>query len=658
MIRSVSIKFIAFVLAACFLVCGLASVIGTMAVGRAGLYDFTAEEVLYNELKPEAQAIAVRCLQAYTTAALGGCGQEAVNTLLGDLSAEAQGHWGACVVDGSKVLWSKEGLKSTGCTFEFDLAVDYYTLEANGRPVGEVVERAADGSEVTHPVFMQHSPEFSVVVQLSSADAANGQWPMLELLYEGRYWLIAMCVVSLLLFAAFFVYLCCVSGRSPGSATVRASGLNRLPLDLYTALLAGLGALVLNTGRTLMMRSCSSSIQNSTLIIAAAGTTALSLLVLAFFFALAAQLKTRGGFWWRNSLIVRIVLLTGKCIRWCFRGSVHIISLLPVLWQWLLVTGIPLGALVLLLALDSNRHSLITYGIWVMAFLLLALVGYGGYAFGILLRGIRRMSKGDLKHSVNTRYLIGPFQDFGQRLNSLSEAAMLAAESQVRSERMKTELITNVSHDIKTPLTSIINYVDLLSKPHGQQEQEQYLEVLNRQSLRLKRLIEDLIELSKASSGNLPVELAPLDATEVIRQALGEFSEKLSRRELIPIFDLPDRPVMIMADGRLVWRVLSNLLGNAVKYAMTGTRVYLDLTRSEGQVFLSVKNISAQQLGISAEELLERFVRGDTARNTEGSGLGLNIAKSLMEIQQGHLQLKLDGDLFKVTLIFPEAVPE
>jgi signal transduction histidine kinase len=218
---------------------------------------------------------------------------------------------------------------------------------------------------------------------------------------------------------------------------------------------------------------------------------------------------------------------------------------------------------------------------------------------------------------------------------------------------MKTELITNVSHDIKTPLTSLINYVDLLQKPHTEQEETAYLEVLSRQSLRLKKLIDDLMEMSKASTGNLTVDITDIDVTEAVNQALGEFSGKFAKARLIPVFSSPEEQIMMKADGRLVWRVLSNLLGNAVKYAMPGTRIYIDTARTGGQVLISIKNISAEPLNVSSEELMERFVRGDASRNTEGSGLGLNIAKSLMEVQKGQLSLLVDGDLFKVTLLFP-----
>ena len=220
---------------------------------------------------------------------------------------------------------------------------------------------------------------------------------------------------------------------------------------------------------------------------------------------------------------------------------------------------------------------------------------------------------------------------------------------------MKTELITNVSHDIKTPLTSIINYVDLLDKPHTQEQEKAYIEVLSRQSLRLKKLIDDLMEMSKASTGNIQVEIGKIDAVEAVNQALGEFADKLTAAGLTPVFRQSEENVYLLADGRLLWRAMSNVLSNAVKYALPGTRLYVDVSAVEDKAVISFKNISGAKLNISAEELMERFVRGDSSRNTEGSGLGLNIAKSLMELQKGQLQLLVDGDLFKVTLVFPRA---
>ena len=321
--------------------------------------------------------------------------------------------------------------------------------------------------------------------------------------------------------------------------------------------------------------------------------------------------------------------------------------MLPLIWQWLLVGGCML--LLLLLSFTTGRVF------WVLAAVAVCAAGvcYGANYFGILLRSTQRMREGDLSTQVDKRHMLGAFRVFATELNGLAGVAMVAAQKQLNSERMKTELITNVSHDIKTPLTSIINYVDLLQTPHSPEDEKMYLEILARQSARLKKLIEDLIEMSKASTGNIQTEITRVNAVEAVNQALGEFMDKLEAAQLIIVYDPPKDEVPMYADGRLVWRAMSNLLSNAVKYAMPGTRLYVDIASMNGRVMISFKNVSRDALNVRAEELMERFVRGDASRNTEGSGLGLNIAKSLMELQNGELQLLVDGDLFKVTLIFP-----
>ena len=342
-----------------------------------------------------------------------------------------------------------------------------------------------------------------------------------------------------------------------------------------------------------------------------------------------------------------------RCVRhWLGRfGSIceRLFSRLPLIWQWLLI-GMVL-AVWLLVAVAERMESLMV--LWCCA--ALAIVLYGANCFGALLEGAKHMRGGDLESKVDDKYLIGSFREFAGELNGLADVAMVAAQKQLKSDRMKTELITNVSHDIKTPLTSIINYVDLLQMPHTPEQEKAYLEVLSRQSQRMKKLIEDLMEMSKASTGNIQVEIGKIDAVEVVNQALGEFSDKLTAAGLTPVFHQGSDQVFLLADGRLLWRAMSNVLSNAVKYALPGTRLYVDVNAVEDKAVISFKNISGAQLNISAEELMERFVRGDSSRNTEGSGLGLNIAKSLMELQKGQLQLLVDGDLFKVTLVFPRA---
>jgi len=224
----------------------------------------------------------------------------------------------------------------------------------------------------------------------------------------------------------------------------------------------------------------------------------------------------------------------------------------------------------------------------------------------------------------------------------------------MKSERLKTELITNVSHDIKTPLTSIVNYVDLLQKPHTEAEGIQYLEVLDRQSKRLKKLTENLVEASKASTGNMAVNLEPTSVMELINQAVEEYRDRLEAGKLeIVVSQRGD--LSILADGKLMWRMMDNLLNNVVKYALPGTRVYVTAQKEESHVVLAVKNISRDPLNVDADELMERFVRGDSSRHTEGSGLGLNIVQSLTKLQNGQFSLVVDGDFFKAENRMPVA---
>lgn len=263
------------------------------------------------------------------------------------------------------------------------------------------------------------------------------------------------------------------------------------------------------------------------------------------------------------------------------------------------------------------------------------------------------MSDGDLSYTVDTGKMRGDFKAHGEALNSISLGISKAVEERMRSERFKTELITNVSHDLKTPLTSIVSYVDLLKKEEIENENAQeYIEVLDRQSKKLRKLTEDLVEASKASSGVITASKEKLDLRELTNQCAGEYGERLSAAGVELISSVPQEEMLVCADGRLLWRVLDNVMQNVVKYAMAGTRAYLGLESAGGKVYLSIKNISREPLNIPAEELMERFVRGDASRSTDGSGLGLSIARSLMEIMSGELRLTLDGDLFKVTLVF------
>lgn len=291
-------------------------------------------------------------------------------------------------------------------------------------------------------------------------------------------------------------------------------------------------------------------------------------------------------------------------------------------------------------------------------FILVKLLEAGFLCFALfqmqdLHEGSKRIAIGDLSRPVDTNKLFWKFKEHGENINKVSDGIALAVKDRMKSEHFKTELITNVSHDIKTPLTSIINYVDLIKKEDIPDEKvQEYVEVLDRQSARLKKLIEDLMEASKASTGNLAVNLEECDIEVLLTQVIGEFEERLAKNQLEMVVDKPENPIMMMADGRHMWRVLDNLLNNACKYSMPGTRVYVSLKEENKNAVITFKNISKTALNIPSEELMERFVRGDSSRNTEGSGLGLSIAQSLTELMHGKMQLEIDGDLFKVTLMF------
>jgi len=516
----------------------------------------------------------------------------------------------------------------------------------------EVEEVWVDSQKLYYELYYyDDGPTYTVMVTMTPEALRDTFYSNLATLYPYRHTLIWAAVVSLLLAISATVYLIWAAGRAK-DGSVHLGGLNRMPLDLYLLLVGLVGYIPLMIAIALYAHNNSLTYFTATLLVLFG--TIVSMLILALIYALAAQIKRGGGYWWRHTII-------GACAVKAVKGISELLKMINVVWKWLLASIFCLALTVFLCVTTAlNFQNLYP---WLLALLILccvsclALIAYAGYCFAVLLSGVKRMSQGELEHKIPMEHLRGDFRVCAQRMNALSDTANEAVHNQVRAERMKTELITNVSHDIKTPLTSIINYVDLLGKSHNREDEQQYLEVLSRQSLQLKKLIEDLIELSKASSGNMTANITTLDVTESVNQALGEFSDKLARVKLTPVFKEPEQPMMIAADGRLTWRVLSNLLGNAVKYATPGTRVFVELEKKEDKVLLSIKNVSREELRFSAEELLERFVRGDASRNREGSGLGLNIAKSLMEVQHGSLRLTLDGDLFKVTLTFPTTTP-
>lgn len=373
-------------------------------------------------------------------------------------------------------------------------------------------------------------------------------------------------------------------------------------------------------------------------------------LVLLFLCAFAAQCKA--GTVLRDALIGRIARFLWRIVRAVFRALLHTLVRLPLVWKTALVGLVIAGAEFLLYINDFYR---VRYGVFlVMKLIELLAVLYIAVSLRTLQKGGEKLSQGDFSSTIDTRYLIGDFKRYGQELNDVQGGLEQAVQEQMKAEHLKTELITNVSHDIKTPLTSIVNYVDLLKKEDmPSPAAQEYIAVLDRQSHRLKKLTEDLVEASKASSGALNVELQPTDVNVLLSQIEGEYQERLAACHLTLVTQPPAPGTMIQADSRLLSRGMDNLVSNVCKYAMENTRVYVTAAVRDGQAVISFKNVSRDELNISPDELMERFVRGDASRHSEGSGLGLSIARSLVQLQGGTFALSIDADLFRADIVFP-----
>lgn len=373
---------------------------------------------------------------------------------------------------------------------------------------------------------------------------------------------------------------------------------------------------------------------------AGAGCAALLLRTLA--------VRLKAGCLARTTLLCRVVT-------WMVRTIHDFVRFLPFTWKLVLGFGAYVIFSFWLIAVGryEGAFMLMYFCLQLVLLLFLAWWAYGYYR---LRQGTKTIAKGDLEYQIDTGRMPYDLRLQAEDLNNISAGLSAAVDEKMKSERFKAELITNVSHDLKTPLTSIINYVNLLkSTEQTDPKAVEYIEVLDRKSQRLKKLTEDLVEASKASTGVLSVVREKIGMSQLIDQALGEWEEKLNDRKLTLVTTLPEGETWVYADGRHLWRVIDNLLSNCAKYAMEGTRVYLDLERGKGQVALSVKNISREPLNVPAERLMERFVRGEESRSTEGSGLGLSIARSLTELQGGTFDLAVDGDLFKAIATLPQA---
>lgn len=467
--------------------------------------------------------------------------------------------------------------------------------------------------------------------------------------------------VSVFLIIFSFVWLTVVAGRKNGTEEIRLNAFDRWKTELAAVFVIGVWFIPMmfwSSNATMV----SNYFSNTTDLMAAAIgysyeyssgyiPTEEDLIVLSgaaaytmiFFLIgyLSLVRRIKAGEVWKNSVLR--ALIKGFLVFWNHRNvvgrtAVAVAAVIGV--HWILVLSHNMILAILVLVLDG---ALLCYSV------------LNGLAKDKIARGIQRMAEGDLEYQIPLEHLRGEQLKIAERLNDIGSVLQKAVEKSVKSERLKTDLITNVSHDIKTPLTSIINYVDILKREKIEDPKIQgYLEILEAKAQRLKTLTEDVVEASKVSSGNISLERMDVNLVEMINQTAGEFAEKFEHKNLELIQTLPDEPAIIHVDGRRMWRVLENIYNNAAKYAMPGTRIYAGLRIDQEEVVFFLKNISEYPLNFSADELTERFIRGDVSRSTEGSGLGLSIAKSLVQMQGGKLELYLDGDLFKVTIRFPK----
>lgn len=501
---------------------------------------------------------------------------------------------------------------------------DDYTGKASAYYQQDMTISLDDGSDVTavYQAYLK-SP-------LAPNDRALYIMTWVNRLIDARYLLPVLAVLLLAACLFLFIFLLCSMGHKEGVDGIYQCWLNRIPLDLFVLLLIFL----FYAWATFVSEIW--YINGWYYILLILGTAVLALTLIL---SVAGRAKVPGFF--KNTIVYMV-------FAWIFRG----LGRIPMVWRTMLIWA-GFCFIDLLLMFDGSSAAALW---WLFSRgALTVVILYVASSLKILQKEGQAIADGqtDYKGKPIPRWLPA-LKKHEENLQSIQSGIQKAVDEQTRAERMKTELITNVSHDIKTPLTSIVSYVDLLKKQAMPNDQaREYLEVLDRQSARLKKLTEDLVEASKASTGNLTVDFQRTDVNVLLTQSAGEYQEKLAAKGMdLILTPAPENPA-ISADGRLLWRVFENLLSNIHKYAQPGTRVYLTCEAGENQVTITFRNISATPLNISADELMERFVRGDASRNTEGSGLGLSIARSLTQLQHGTFSLTIDGDLFKAALTFP-----
>lgn len=493
-------------------------------------------------------------------------------------------------------------------------------------------------------------------------DLFAAQKNIITSLYRARYIMIVVSILSAVVFLIMLILSCHSKYLSSDNDIVRKNIVHRVPFLVYASIIGGILAVDIGFGIVMFAETAASIVNAGSMILELILATLWIMSCIYIFILILLEISCRAGaqILLKSTLIYmayKIVKKSCDSVKETFNKINDNISLfVKTIGILIIINAFIMLHLIFIIQMyfnDGVGSFFVLMDMSICAafdFFVLKIV----FQMETLQKHAKKMANGNLESKVDTSKMINPFKKHGEYLNKIGEGMSVAVNERIKSEHFKTELITNVSHDIKTPLTSIINYVDLLKKENIQEPKvQEYIEILQRQSARLKKLIEDLMEASKASTGNIVVELELCDINILLTQTLGEFEEKLNQKGLEFVINKPEESVYIMADNRHIWRIFDNLMNNIYKYGQPGTRVYINLESKDNEAIIIFRNTSNYQLNISSDELLERFVRGDSSRHTEGSGLGLSIAQNLAELMGGSLKLYVDGDLFKVVLSFP-----
>ncbi len=531
-----------------------------------------------------------------------------------------------------------------GCKEYHDTLDNYYSMKMQGEAVfavdPELESLLMEGLDIT--IRAHHADSFLCNIhtylpeQLEIEDTIRSNYMVFSLLFRHSEWFVVLMFVLMVLTVIVSIWMCTAAGHPEKFGRDTVSRVHEIAYEFFWLLPV---AFVLGSYLVLYYLYFIRTSYQIIAIFCIGMILCIAACCILWLYTTAVRIKANT--FWKSFGFVR----TGRFLFGMFQNrtiAVILILLLIVLMFFLNV----------FVMFEANMLNVVI--IFTLDILCVLTVIYCVYSYFELHRHVKEMEQGNYESVSHPIPLSGDFARFDDLLNDITHSMEMVVAERTRAEHLRTELITNVSHDLKTPLTSIVNYVDLLSRePMRTAAADEYLEVLRRQAARLKKLTIDLVDASKASTGNLSVELMPTDLQVLISQIVGEYEEQLASKELTLVQNVPEEPLMILADGRQIWRVFDNLLNNTCKYALSGTRVYLDVYAEGESAKITLKNISAQPLNIAPEALMERFVRGDKSRHTEGSGLGLSIARDLTKLQNGTLTLSTDGDLFKVYLEFP-----